>query len=650
MPTREDWEQQMLVFEPISIADIQIRNRIIMAPMATGFATRDGHVTGQMINYYAARAYGGVGLVTVEATAVDPTGRGWLHNLCVYDDRFLPGLERMASGVKASGAKISLQLFHAGRQTSYSVIGTQPLAPSPVPCRNGEIPKELGLLEIEDIIRSFAESAARAQRAGFDAVCLHMGHGYLVNQFLSPYSNHRLDEYGGHLEGRARFALEIVKAVRERVGQGFPVTSRISADEFVDGGLNIDETIHIAGMLERVGIDAIDVSAGTGAETNYEIIPLMDEPRGCRVDLAEKVKRTVKIAVSAVGRINDPILANEILLEEKADLISLGRALIADPEFPRKALDGRVDDICPCIACNIGCVDRLGAGLDIACTTNPSVGREMYSQVGTADRRQRVLVVGGGPAGMEAARVAALRGHEVVLCERDSKLGGEMNIAALPPHKEEIGNFIKYLSGQIAKLGIEVQLGKYVSGAVAEELAPDSLIIATGAFPLIPDFARTAEIPVMTARDALLEKESVGSATIVIGSGQIGCETADFLLSRGVSVCILEMLERIAPDMSYWSREVLVERLLAQGVDMLVHAKVIAIEGDTVVIDRGGIERSLENVDTVILAVGYGPVDNDELQSWAKGRGMEVHRAGDCVAPRNIMYAVNEGFEAACRL
>ncbi len=636
-----------MLFEPISIASMQLKNRIIMAPMETRFATRGGEVTGRLMEYYATRARGGVGLVTVEATAVDACGIGWFHNLCVYDDRFIIGLSQLAEVVKASGAKISLQIFHAGRQASFEVTGCQPVAPSAIPCRGGEVPRKLTVDEIRKIVERFAEAAGRAKIGGFDAVTLHMAHGYLINQFLSPYSNLRTDEYGGDIAGRTKFAVEIVQRVRDEVGKDFPVLCRMSADEFLEGGLTLKETTSIARILESATVDAIDVSAGTASETNYVIVPLMSEPRGCLVQLAETIKRVVGVPVSAVGRINDPVLANNILLEGKANLVSMGRALIADPELPIKTLQGRTDDICPCIACNIGCVDRLRLRLDITCTTNPLVGREHYYEMRPAKPAKRILIVGGGPAGMEAAMIAALRGHHVTLCERGTRLGGEMNIAALPPHKDEIKGFAGYLKRQMEKLGVEVQLGMEVTARSLEELVPDVLLIATGAVPFIPEIEGVMQDSVVTAHDVLMGNCEVGPQVVVIGGGQVGCETAEFLAGRGVGVDIVEMLDRMAPDMSFWSREVLLRRLVGCGVKMLAQAKVTEIKGKTVIFDRGGIEERLENIDDVVLATGHVPRDNTDLIDWAEARGVEYHLVGDCVAPRDIMYAVQEAFEAA---
>jgi NADPH-dependent 2,4-dienoyl-CoA reductase/sulfur reductase-like enzyme len=501
--------------------------------------------------------------------------------------------------------------------------------------------------EIKRIVKRFAEASWRAKRAGFDAVTLHMAHGYLINQFLSPYSNLRTDEYGGDTAARTRFAVEIAQEVRKSVGKDFPVLCRISADEFIEGGLTIEETAVIANILETAGVDAIDVSAGTGAETNYVIIPLMSQPRGCRVQLAETIKRKVQIPVSAVGRINDPVLADSILLEGRADLVSMGRALIADPELPIKASQGRTDDICPCIACNIGCVDRLRKGVGITCTTNPLVGREHYYEISPAKPAKRILVIGGGPAGMEAARTAALRGHHVTLCEKETRLGGEMNIAALPPHKDEINTFVDYLQRQMERLGVEVRLGLEVTTQTLEELAPDVLIVATGAVPCIPEIEGVTQDSVVTARDVLMGNCEVGPRVAVIGGGQVGCETAEFLADRGVRVDIVEMLDCIAPDMSFWSREVLLRRLVRCGVDMLTQAKITGIKGKTVVFDRGGIEGRLPNVDSVVLAMGYVSRNNASFKDWAKTRGVKYYLVGDCVTPRDIMHAVHDGFEAA---
>ncbi len=407
------------LLEPVKIGAMELRNRIVMPPMCTNFASETGAVTQRLIDYYVERARGGVGLVTVEATCVDsPVGRLSPLQLCVDDDKFIGGLNDLVEAIQEKGAKISLQLHHAGRQTTLAVTGgAQPVSASETVYKDVKA-RALPAEGIECVVGRFGESAKRAKAAGFDAVEIHGAHGYLIAQFLSPYVNKRIDEYGGDPEKRMRFVLEVLEETRKRVGLDFPIIFRLSGEEFVEDGLTLKEAKGIAQRLERAGVDALHVTAGVGG-TIWPVQP-MAVPRGCLVHLAEGIKEVVGIPVIAVGRINNPTLAEEILRDGRADLVSMGRALIADPELPRKVAEGRLDDIRMCTACLRGCSERFNAYLRISCTVNPAVGREKEYMVKPADKPKKVLVVGGGAAGLEAARVAALRGHEVTLYEKEA--------------------------------------------------------------------------------------------------------------------------------------------------------------------------------------------------------------------------------------
>jgi len=636
-----------LLFTPVKIGQMKLKNRLVMPPMGTRYSAFGGWVTERLIQYYVERARGGVGLIIVENAGVTLTGRGSHHTLGIYDDRLIPGLRKLSYAVQEAGAKVAIQLAHSGAGATSAVMGVQPVAPSPIPRFQGEVPRELSIDEIEDLIKAFAHAARRAKEAGFNAVELHMAHGYLLNQFLSPLTNKRTDKYGGDITGRARFALEVLQRVKETVGDEFPVLCRLSADEFVKGGLTLEESRIIAKMLEDAGADAIDVTGGI-AETFYMSAPPMALPAGCLVHLAEGIKEAVSVPVIAVGKIRDPLLAERILREEKADLVAVGRGLIADPEFPTKAVEGRFDDIRPCISCNRPeCHGRLSRGLDLNCLVNPAVGRETTFRLRPAERPRKILVAGGGPAGMEAARIAALRGHQVILCEKSDQLGGQFILAAVPPHKEEISKFTGYLIRQLNRLGVEIRLNCAVSAGMVEEMRPDAVIAATGAVPLIPEIDG-ARANAVTAWDVLAGKVMVGSEVVVVGGGDIGCEVGEYLARQGRQVTILEMLPEAAPELVWWTRKLLFDRLAAYGVQVLTKARVVAIEKDRVVYDRDGITNNLEWIDTVVLAVGAVP--NNELVAELRDRGMEVYPVGDCVEPRTGVEAIREGFEVAFAL
>ncbi len=544
----------MKLFEPIRILNTELKNRIVMTPMGTLLANKDGSVSERLINYHARRAKGGAGLIMVEATGIRSEGVGIYEELKICNDKYLEGLSSLTSRVKSYGSKIGIQLYHPGRQgASTEVTGVQPIAPSPIPYHpNADVPRELSVEEIAQLVEEFSEGARRAKEAGFDIVEIHGAHGYLISQFLSTLSNKRRDEYGGDIKGRAKFALEIVRRSREKVGHDFPIFFRISADEYEEGGLKIDDAKLIARMLMEAGVDVIDVSAGT-RNTIYWMTPPTMFPRGCLVHLAEEIRKVVKIPVVTVGRINNPELGNAILSEGKADLIGMGRGLIADPDLPRKAMEGRFDEIRKCIACNT-CIDNLLQFKQIVCAINPEAGKEGTFEVFPAPKRKKVMVVGGGPAGLDAARVLAERGHEVVLYEKEQKLGGQLNLAGAPPDEEEFKEFIEYLKRQLIKFQVKTFLGKKITPKTARLKQFDEVVIATGASPILPNIPGIKSKHVVTAQAVLEGKIDIGENIVIIGAGGTGVTTGLYLAKMGKKVTLVEMLNKIGVDMGRVNR------------------------------------------------------------------------------------------------
>ncbi|HWT82681.1 MAG TPA: FAD-dependent oxidoreductase, partial [Candidatus Methylomirabilis sp.] len=450
------------LFSSFKIGALELKNRLVMAPMGTSSSTWTGFVTERLVRYHEERARGGVGLLCVQFSYVHPSGKSGRYTLGIHEDAVIPGLRRIADSAHAAGARIVIQIAHGGRRCKSAITGTTPLAPSAVPCAGGEIPRELSLAEIRDVASWFVQAAHRARKANFDGVMLHMANGYLLNEFLSPYANKRTDEHGGNTEKRARLALEIVRETRRELGPDFPILCRLCVDEGIAGGLTLPEGQTIARLLAQAGVNAIEAVSGV-PESIHLIGPPMALERGFRVDAARALKEAVFIPVIASGRINDPVLAEKILRDGDADFISMGRPLLADPDLPNKAMEDRLEDICPCIACNEGCNQRLYAGLDVSCVTNPRAAREDLFPYGRAERPKKVLVAGAGPAGMMTAVTAVRRGHRVTLCEGSSRLGGQLLMGSVPPHKEEIRGLTNYLIRQVEKSGVELRMETLVT-------------------------------------------------------------------------------------------------------------------------------------------------------------------------------------------
>jgi 2,4-dienoyl-CoA reductase-like NADH-dependent reductase (Old Yellow Enzyme family)/thioredoxin reductase len=629
------------LFEPGRIGSMELKNRLVMPPMATNYALKDGSVTQRQIDYYAERAKGGVGLVIVEISCVDsPVGKGAVKQICIDDDRFIPDLSKLAEAVKRHGAKVAIQIHHAGRQTSSKLTGHQPVAPSPIQGRRGEQPRELALLEIATLVSRFAEAAERAKKAGFDGVEIHGAHGYLISQFLSPLSNQRQDAYGGSVENRARFLLEVIEAIRGRVGRDYPVWCRLSAMEIgVEGGITLEETQVVAQMAEKAGVDAIHVSAHQVGPARR---PPMAQPPCLFVPLAEGIKEVVSVPVITVGRI-PPELGEGVLRDVKADFISIGKALLADPHLPQKVAVGEVADITPCIYC-LTCLDSISWRKEgVCCVVNPTLGREREYELKPTKSPKKVVVVGGGPGGMEAARVVALREHKVVLFDGGDELGGQLLLAAKPPFKDTIETFRQYLVGQVTKLGVELRLRQRFTVDLLGELKPDVIILATGVKPFIPQIPGIQSEKVLQASQVLVGAKT-GGRVAVIGGELVGCETALYLVEQGKKVTIMRRGPELATKVHQFIREPLLGRLQFKGVSMLTGVEYEEITEAGVVIRTGTGERKLVEADTIVLAAGAVP--NIELLAALQGKVARVFSVGDCVEPRGIREAVEEGYRA----
>jgi 2,4-dienoyl-CoA reductase-like NADH-dependent reductase (Old Yellow Enzyme family)/thioredoxin reductase len=634
------------LFSPFSIGALKMRNRIVMPPMATHYASSEGFVTDRQITYYVERAKGGVGYITVEHTGILQQGKASPNMLLISSDEHAFAIERLIEAVHGVGGEIIVQINHAGRQTSTAVTGFPIVGPSPIPCpTRDEIPQELSIGEIQEIIEAFSVAAQRVKKAGADGVELHMAHGYLICSFLSPFSNQRSDQYGGDVQGRARFAAEVLKSVRNKVGPDFPIICRLSGDEYVDGGLNIEETRQIAKLLEKNGADGLHVSA-CNAASGYLNHPTYYVEEGIFVHLAQAIKSEVEIPVIAVGRIRNPIMADQIIRDGKADLVSMGRALIADPQIPNKAAEGRFEDIVPCISCN-RCIQTLRQGA-VRCSVNPEAGNEEKFKLAKTDRPRKVWVVGGGPGGLKAAEIAALRGHRVTLFEKNSKLGGRVRLAAVPPKKAILNDFLDYLERRVNGLGVTMELEREFTVDMLDPARSDVVIVATGALPRFPDWKGVKESGALSVDDVLSKEGEIGEKVLVIGGGGVGVETADYLSESGKEVTVVEMLEEIASDLVFHLKHDLSERLSKKDVTILTSTRVKELgKGYAVVEDASGVKK-IDGFDTIVLAVGSIP--DDRLAKSLEGEVPEVYVVGDASKPREILEAVYEGEEIAVKI
>jgi 2,4-dienoyl-CoA reductase-like NADH-dependent reductase (Old Yellow Enzyme family)/thioredoxin reductase len=634
------------LFSPYRIGNLELKNRIVMPPMATNFAGEDGSVNDRHIHYYVKRAKGGVGYITFEHTGILKQGRAFPNMALIDSDQNIPSFKRLVDAIHGEDGKIVIQINHAGRQTSTSFTGVPIVAPSAIPCPvRKEMPQELTVEEIQKIIHAFGEAARRVKEAGADGVEIHMAHGYLINQFLSPFSNKREDEYGGDAERRMRMALEVLRTVRNQVGPDFTVVCRLSADEYVEGGLKLEDAKEIAKALERNGVDALHISACIAASGYLNHPPYYAE-EGIFVPLAQGIKSVVGIPVITVGRIRTPELANQILEEKKADLISMGRALIADPNFPMKALQGRTEEIIPCISCN-RCIASIRKGA-LQCAVNPETGREAILKLRKTDHPKKIWIIGGGPAGMKAAEIAAMRGHKVTLYEKNEALGGRFLLAAIPPKKQVLKDFTDQLARRLKKLPVKIIMGKPFTLVSLKRGRPDVVIIAIGAKPFLPPIDGIQESNVISVEDALSGTLSLGRKALVVGGGGIGAEVADYLSENRKEVTLIEMREGIALDLVGHLQHFLNKRLREKGVHILISTTAIRFEKqDLWVQDRQGTKR-LSGFDSIVIALGSIP--NNELAESLKGKVAEVYVVGDASKPREVMEALLEGEEVALKI
>ena len=663
------------LFSPITINGLEIRNRIVMPAFGLKYCGIDRKPNQRLIDFYLARAKGGCGLIVIGGVGIDLEGSG-LMLPSIENDDFVPAWKTLADALRPHGARLFLQLFHAGRyQHSMLARGATAVAPSAVASRyTREEPRALELDEIPVIQEKFAAAAVRAQAAGIDGVEIIGSAGYLICQFLSPVTNLRTDEYGGSFENRARFGREVMEKVRAAVGPHYPVGMRVAGSDFVPGGNTNAQLIEAYKVFATAGVDFFNVTGGWH-ETLVPQLPSM-VPRGAYAYLAANIRREIDVPGVASNRIVEPDQAEAVLQDTLVDMVTIGRSQIADPEWANKAQEGRAAAIRPCVGCMQGCLDRLFSMRDVECLCNPVAGHEAKRQLSPAAEVKTVVVVGGGPAGLEAALTASRRGHKVILLEKGDEIGGQLPLVAAPPGREEFNSLNLYYREALGNSSVDLRLRTDATPETIKELKPDVVLVAAGSSQLVPPIPGVDRPEVVTAWDVLLERAEVGRKVAVLGGGAVGVETAitvaerggvsgeglkfllkheaeDFetlkkLATRGVrEVTILEKLSKIGKDIGPTTKWVLLKELDMLGVETQVKAEVTAITDAGVEYTWGEASKTLK-VDTVVLALGSRP--NDELVRSLEEASIECITIGDVKKPRKIMDAVHEGFLTALEI
>jgi len=658
------------LFEPIKINQLELKNRICMPAMHMSMAA-NFEVTDQLIDFYAERARGGVGIIAVGYATVDEFS-GNVTNIGAHKDEFIPGLKRLAESIQKNGARAAVQINHAGRYNfSFFLDGKQAVAPSAVPSRmTRETPRELTIDEIKEIINNFAQAALRVKKAGYDAVEVLSGTGYLISEFLSPLTNERKDEYGGSFNNRMRFGLEVMQAIRQEVGDDFPIIVRMNGNDFMPGGNGRKDLQEYATRLVEVGVDALNINVGWHEAKVPQIVTSV--PRGVFGYLAKRIKELVDVPVISGHRINDPDTAREMIADDLCDMVAMGRPLIADPFLPEKAKTRHEKGIVHCIACAQGCFDNLFKLKPVECLCNPKAGHEKETIVEKTTTPQKVLVVGGGAAGMSAALSASEKGHDVTIYEKGDRLGGQLYLAAAPPGREEFAELAKDLEHQVALNPIKVVLNQSVNEALIEHEKPDTVILATGALPIKPPIPGVELSNVVQAWDVLQDKVITGRRVVIIGGGAVGVETALFLGEKGTlsadavkfllinraedpkdlyrmaikgtkQIVVIEMIDKMGRDIGKTTRWGIFQELHRQGVRTKTATKALQITADGVEVEAKGTVEEIP-ADTIVLAAGA--VSYNPLQETLEQAGIPCKIVGDAQQVGLAFDAVHQGFAA----
>ena len=662
------------LFEPILINQLEIKNRIYVPAMHLGMAA-NFEVTDQILNFYAPRAAGGAGMVCVGFATVDDLSGSPL-NIGAHKDSFIPGLIRLAETIKNGGAKSAVQLNHAGRYNpSFFLRGKMPVAPSPIASRlTHETPHELTIDEIKKTIDAFAKAALRVKTAGFDAVEVLSGTGYLISEFLSPLTNQRTDAYGGSFVNRMRFGLEVMAAVRDAVGSDYPLIVRMNGNDFMPGGNSCQELVEYAQALAQGPADALCINVGWHEARVPQIVTCV--PNGAFAYLSRSIKEKVDIPIIASHRINDPETARELLADGMCDMVAMGRSLITDPQLPEKARQGREDQILHCIGCAQGCFDNLFKVKHVECLCNPEAGHEGQKNLEKTTNPKKVMVVGGGPGGMSAALAAGLKGHKVTLYEQSGRLGGQLYLAAAPPGREDFSRLAKDLEEQLAVNDIPVFFNQMVDGKLIASEKPDVVVVATGAKAVIPPIPGIDLPHVVQAWDVLEDKVATGARVAIIGGGAVGVETALFLAEKGTlsaeavkfllvnkaespevlyematqgskKIVLVEMLDKMGKDIGKSTRWGMMQELSRAGIISVTEHTVTEITPDGLTMEKAGAIVKIE-AETIVIAAGSAPVNS--LESVLKEMQVPFKVVGDAKQVALAFDAIHQGYAAGLSL
>ncbi len=639
------------LFQSLDIGTLTLKNRFVMAPMSVHM-TEDGSVTEKEIAFAERRAAGGVAMIVIGSLCVRPDGN-FGGQLFIEDDGRVEGLGRLTSAIHRHACLACAQIHHSGRETNRRTSGYQPVAPSPFPPEAFSVfkaeydpPHAMMTQEVDEMVECYAQGVRRARDAGFDMCELHCAHGYLISSFMSPLTNRRTDKYGGSFLGRMRFVAEIIRRCRELVGDEYPISCRIVGDELREGGIDMALAVEIALYLEKLGVAALSVSAGM--YPFVRTVSNMYHRRGVNLYLAENIRDAVRIPVFAAGQLDRPEVQLAALAKGKADAVCVGRTLIADPDYPDKLREGRQDDIIWCIACNKGCHDRSSEDRSVKCALNVTSGRETDERFALRPAASpcRVMVIGGGPAGMQAAADTARRGHVVSLWDERAELGGRLRLAAVPPHKARYAEACDYLAREVRKLPIDIHLSHCVTLADVEAEKPDAVVLATGSVPFVLPVEGADRGFVVFVDDVLSGAFKPGRRVAVIGGGSVGAETAHLLLEQEPrEIYIVELRDGIGIDLPQDSRICLLKAFEdSLDVHCLTGSRVTGIGEHSVTLVRDGVEECLENIDTVVMAVGARP--NRSLKEGIEKLVPRVFVVGDAESPRDYVKAIRQGAEA----